>query len=78
MVGSGDKPPEAGDTFCENMPYCHGIKNDIAMFAFIYKCSTENGRKIILHAEKLVGQATILPIGHRKWAVSSGKIYKLS
>jgi len=26
MVGSGDKPPEAGDTFCENMPYCHGLK----------------------------------------------------
>jgi len=33
-------PPEADDTFCENIIFCHGDKNDIAIFAFIaYKCS---------------------------------------
>ena len=27
-------PPEANNTFCENMLLCHGLKNDIAIFAF--------------------------------------------
>jgi len=33
------KPPEADDTFCERMLFCHVFKNDVATFAFTaYKC----------------------------------------
>ena len=37
--GKAPKPlwriaPEADDTFCENMPFCHDFKNDIAISAF--------------------------------------------
>ena len=28
-------PPEADDTFCKKMLFCHCFKNDIAIFAFI-------------------------------------------
>jgi len=27
----GASNPEADDTFCENMLFCHGFKNDIAI-----------------------------------------------
>jgi len=41
-------PPEAYDTFCGNMSFCHSFQNDIAIFAFIaYKCSIGNERKSI-------------------------------
>jgi len=28
-------PPEADDAFCENVLFCHGFKNDSAIYAFI-------------------------------------------
>jgi len=34
-VGLGPSPPEADDTFCENMLFCHRFKNDVAIFALI-------------------------------------------
>jgi len=33
--GLGAKTPEVDDTFCENMQFCHGCKNDIATFPSI-------------------------------------------
>jgi len=41
LVGSlGALLPEVDDTFCENVLFSRGFKNDIAIFAFIaYKCS---------------------------------------
>jgi len=39
--GLGRSPPETDDNFCENVLFCHGFKNDIAIFAFSsYKCSS--------------------------------------
>jgi len=50
---AGALPPKTDDTFCENMLFCHGFKNHIAIFAFIAcKCSIQNGRKFGLEAEK--------------------------
>jgi len=31
----GIRTPEADDTFCENVQFCHAFKNDVAIFAFI-------------------------------------------
>jgi len=40
VEGLGASPPEVDDTFCENVLFCHGFKNDIAISAFIaYTCS---------------------------------------
>ena len=41
VEGVGASPPEDDDTFfCENTLFCHGFKNDVAIFAFIaYRCS---------------------------------------
>ena len=39
-MGRGDPPQKLTIRFCENMLFCHGFKNDIAIVAFTaYKCS---------------------------------------
>jgi len=69
----GFEPPEADNTFCENMLFCHRFKNDIAIFAFIAYIVRCEWKKNQFGCRKLVGQATVLigPLGtncHKKWA----------
>ena len=48
--------PEADETFCENMLFCHGFKNDIAIFAFV----GHKWKKNQFGDRKVVGQSTML------------------
>ena len=65
LWGSGAKPSEADDTFCENMLFCHDFKKDIALFAFIaYSVQQEMEEKNQFGGRKVVGQAELLT----RWA----------
>jgi len=51
--------------------FCHGLKNDLGIFAFIaYECSIRHRRKINLEAEKWPWQATVL--ANSNWAQKMG------
>ena len=42
----GSEVPEVDETFCENMLFCRGFKNNMAISAFIaYTSSIRSGRK---------------------------------
>jgi len=60
-AGLGALPPEADDAFRENVLFCHGFKNDSAIFAFIvYTLLNMKWKRNQFGARNVVGQATVL------------------
>ena len=66
MTPLGAPPPEADNTFCENMLFCHGFKNDsnicihwLQVFNMKWKENQSGGRKEVAQATMLAHWAQV-------------------
>ena len=63
LWGTGTTVPEAEDTFCEHVLFCHGFKNDTAIFTF---CVSRRRRKMYCgHARLCVCVSVCLSVRDR-------------